>query len=283
MFSYPGEILPIKLMVMVCLGMLASYLPGKTVFFNPKPLYSIAIVCLALCLTGIVYLKTIELRQAHKTWKEAFDLYNLELYHDCLEVYEKAWPKLKNNGEYLINYGKALSVANQHTKAIEVLCRGKDYHVNTILYTALGDSYKAAGLFHEAEKAYLQAALMVPGKFYPLYLLAKLYNDSGQNEKAVRLANLLIKKEVKINSTAIEEIRAEMRKILEENAAQQSLKNRHINHNSNQKDRANHDSMQYTAMVALPDVPSGLLLSENSGKHNTGKEVKRQSCEINLK
>jgi tetratricopeptide (TPR) repeat protein len=273
MFSYPGEILPIKLIVVVCLGMLASYLAGKTLYFKPKPLYSMAIVCLALCLTGIAYLKTIELRQAHKTWKEAFDLYNLELYHDCLEVYDKAWPQLKNNGEYLINYGKALSVANQHTKAIEVLCRGKDYHVNTILYTALGDSYKTAGLFNEAEKAYRQAALMVPGKFYPLYLLAKLYYESGQNEKAVRMANILIKKQVKINSTAIEEMKAEMRKILEEYAATYSLNNVHINHNSSQKDRANHVNMQYTAMVALPDAPSGLLLSENSVKHNTGKEV----------
>jgi hypothetical protein len=43
-----------------------------------------------------------------------------------------------------------------------------------------------------------------------------------------------------------------------------------------QRDRANHDSMQNTAMVALPDAPSGLLLSENSGKHNTGKEVMAQ-------
>jgi hypothetical protein len=38
---------------------------------------------------------------------------------------------------------------------------------------------------------------MAPGKFYPLYLLAKLYDASGQQHKAIAMANTILNKEVK--------------------------------------------------------------------------------------
>jgi hypothetical protein len=75
---------------------------------------------------------------------------------------------------------------------------------------------------------------MSPARFYPLYLLAKLYDESGQKEKAVALAKEVIKKEVKIESTAIKEIREEMRKIMEkqDNAeGMSSLKGKGRKHN----------------------------------------------------
>lgn len=56
---------------------------------------------------------------------------------------------------------------------------------------------------------------MNPSRFYPKYLLAKLYDETGQREKAVTTANELLDKEIKIESTAIEEIKVEMRKIIE--------------------------------------------------------------------
>ena len=55
---------------------------------------------------------------------------------------------------------------------------------------------------------------MSPARFYPLYLLAKLFDETGQQEKAVAMAKEVMKKEVKIESTAIKEIQEEMRKIV---------------------------------------------------------------------
>lgn len=55
---------------------------------------------------------------------------------------------------------------------------------------------------------------MNPSRFYPKYLLAKLYNETGL-EKAVFTANELLQKQVKIKSTAIEDIKEEMKNIIE--------------------------------------------------------------------
>ena len=112
-------------------------------------------------------------------------------------------------------FGKALSMAGQHDKAISILSKAKDYQKNTILFTSLGDSYKELGQFKDAERAYLHAFNMVPSRFYPKYLLAKLYNETGQIANAKAIAAELLKKEIKISSKAIEEIHAEMRKIIE--------------------------------------------------------------------
>lgn len=118
-------------------------------------------------------------------------------------------------GDFLTNYGKALSMAGKHQKAIEVFQQATTYYPNTIVYTALSDSYKETGQIKKAETAYLQSWHMNPSLFYPKYLLAKLYDESGQNEKAVFTANELLQKQAKIESTAIEEIKTEMLEIIE--------------------------------------------------------------------
>ena len=56
---------------------------------------------------------------------------------------------------------------------------------------------------------------MNPSRFYPKYLLAKLYDETNQSEKAITVAKELLDKEVKIESTAVCEIQTEMKKILE--------------------------------------------------------------------
>ena len=88
-----------------------------------------------------------------------------------------------------------------------------------MVYTALGDSYKATGQNQKAEAAYLQAWHMNPSRFYPKYLLAKLYDENGKREKAVAVASELLAKEVKVQSTAVEEIKADMLDILDKNAS----------------------------------------------------------------
>jgi hypothetical protein len=63
-------------------------------------------------------------------------------------------------------------------------------------------------------KTYLSCLAHEPHRFYPKYLLAKLYDKSGQQEKAIIVAKELLEKEIKIESTAIDEIQEEMRKII---------------------------------------------------------------------
>src|SRR5690606_6759490 len=140
-------------------------------------------------------------------------------YDKSLELYEKASTKFAANGDFLMNYGKALSMAEEHEKAVETLGQAKDHLNTTIIETALGDSYKALKKYEAAEKAYYQAWYMAPGRFYPKYLLAILYDENNQPQKARNIALELMEKEVKVESMAIEEIKAEMKIIINKSSS----------------------------------------------------------------
>ena len=75
---------------------------------------------------------------------------------------------------------------------------------------------------------------MNPSRFYPKYLLAKLYDEIGQNAKAIEVAKELLKKDIKIESTAILEIREEMKRIIEKSNAETRDESKiHTNKNLN--------------------------------------------------
>jgi O-antigen polymerase len=227
LFSYPAQVLSVKTSLVFYLVVVAGLAPQKTI---PIPelsgkrtgqviTFSLRILLALILLTGIAagYRFSKRYTQAYRDWQSAFQIYQIGAYEACLEDYEKAYTVLHDNGDFLTNYGKALSMTGEHFKAIKILQQATGRYPNTVVYTALGDSYKALGETDKAEQAYLHAWYMNPSRFYPKYLLAKLYDESGQKEKAVMTAKELLEKQVKIGSTAIEEIRAEMEEIISEN------------------------------------------------------------------
>jgi hypothetical protein len=227
LFSYPVQILPIKISLVFYLAVVAGLAPQKTIGMpkllkkrTGRPIAFISRIMLTLILlVGITagYKFSKRYYQACQDWQSAFRVYQMGAYEASLEDYEKAYPELRDDGDFLTNYGKALSMAGEHSKAIEILQQATGRYPNTVVYTALGDSYKELGETGKAGQAYLHAWYMNPSRFYPKYLLAKLYDESGQKEKAVITAKELLAKQVKIESTAIEEIKAEMEEIILEN------------------------------------------------------------------
>jgi len=219
-FAYPSEILPIKVVVVVCLAMLSTAISSQkkqetnsvnssiiSLWLRISSIFAIAVVFLAF--TQLNTLKT-----ACTTWTNAYHLYQSERYDDCLIEYEKAWPELKNNGDYLLNYGKALCMTGSLEKAIEVLERSKSYSTSSVYYTSLGDSYLALHQNSKAKECYKNAHFITPAKFYPKYLLAKYYYKTGDIENAKLMAQEVLQKQIKVKSTAIDEIFKEMQMIL---------------------------------------------------------------------
>jgi O-antigen polymerase len=229
LFSYPLQILPIKICLVIALAISAGELGLKRqenslqpIYFSKPLQFTLRYIFLVGGL-GFLWLainKLDQVKTAYIDWKSAFDTYNMGIYDDCLTDYEKAYPILKTNGDFLTNYGKALSMAETHNEAIDVLQQAAKYYPNTIVYTALGDSYKKLSQNANAEQAYIYAWHMNPSRFYPKYLLAKLYNETGQQEKARQSAKELLDKEVKIESTAVQEIKAEMKRVIGDNLLQ---------------------------------------------------------------
>ena len=69
----------------------------------------------------------------------------------------------------------------------------------------------------QAERELLRAIRILPERLYPYYLLAKLYAEPEfyQADKLRAAAGTVLAKEPKVETTAIREMRAEIRKILE--------------------------------------------------------------------
>ena len=224
MFSYPEHIISIKIIFISLLAFISN--KNKTVTikgFNYKTNSKQKLVIKTFLLLLIIIGNFISIPiykkfyKATNSWKNANFLYNVTAYNDCIKDFEIAYPVLKNNGQFLLNYGKALSMAEKHKNAIKILTETEKHLKNTIVYTTMGNSYKVLGLTKKAEKAYKKAWQMIPSRFYAKYLLAKLYDETGQNKKAKNIANELLIKKVKIHSTAIYEIKIEMAKILKNN------------------------------------------------------------------
>ncbi|TKG94567.1 hypothetical protein EYV94_11500 [Puteibacter caeruleilacunae] len=220
LFSYPSEILPIKMHFVVFLAMIVACQGGvkKKILTSSRTFSMLQRWVVTPVFVVLMVLSLGTVHRAYHTavmWKDAYRLYQVGAYEESVEAYDKVYHQLNHNGEYLVNYGKALSMAGKHEKAIDVLKEAKDYLNNTILYTALGDSYQALKMYKDAEKAYWHAFNMVPSRFYPKYLLAKMYSENGHRKEACKLAKELLYKKVKVKSIAIDEIRDEMTKILD--------------------------------------------------------------------
>lgn len=88
-----------------------------------------------------------------------------------------------------------------------------NYTADEILFTNMGDVYKALKRFSKAEESYIQASLMIPHRLYPGYLLAKMYLENGDLSRAKDKAQEILLKRSKTESDASLEMFSEMEKI----------------------------------------------------------------------
>ncbi|MFL1011683.1 O-antigen ligase family protein [Jejuia sp. DST062] len=216
-FSYPTQILPIKIIGVTALAMLASMdvnFNHIKISRNTTVLRSAKVSFLLIAILGgtKVGVCTSTLSEGFKTWQFALSPYYN--YDDVIKEYEAAYPLFKDDGDFLMNYGKTLCLAKKYPQAISILQQAKQHLNTTIIETALGDTYRGEKQYKNAEMAYKRAYHMIPSRFYPLYLQAKLYDESGDEAQAVTMAKRLLDKKVKIPSTAIEEMKTEMKTII---------------------------------------------------------------------
>lgn len=79
----------------------------------------------------------------------------------------------------------------------------------------MGRNYQAMGIRDSAENCFLRSAVRVPNRVYPHYLLMKLYAEIPSDSLKMRQqAEIILTKQPKKHSTAIEEMRQEARKLL---------------------------------------------------------------------
>lgn len=208
LFSYPLQYAPIWfLLCYFTLCVLSDLIPLKNI-----PL-AIKIPIISLSLFSIIFFS---FRMHYELkWKEIASKSLRGKTTQMLKEYEKIYPSMKYNSFFLYNYSAELNVSQQYKKSIIILnqCLNKynDYDVQMLFadnYIHLSDTAKAIETYKYAEN-------MIPCRFLPLYHIFNIYKTSGQNERALKYAKLIINKEVKIPSATVATIKYQANEFIE--------------------------------------------------------------------
>ena len=153
-----------------------------------------------------------------KNWYRSKMLYNIGAYQSAKEEYEKLYSELKNRGAFLFEYGYCLHKLKQYDSSNIVLEEAMKHSCDPMLLNIIGKNYQAVGKYEKAEESLIRSTYRLPGRIYPYYLLAKLYTEPEyqQPEKLKRMVEVVLTKEPKVQSTAVKEMREEVKKLLKQ-------------------------------------------------------------------
>jgi len=219
-FSYPFSVLPF-LIVFVFLLALAGGAQMTQINTDKKSvkIRSICVICVLVCcviVTVFFLWKQYPVYDAYKQWKNKQMYYQVGMYKEVTQSYEPLYPYLNDQINFLFEYGRSLSQTEQFEKSNEVLLHATRISCDPMLYNIMGKNYQAMQEYDLAEKHFQKAALIVPNRIYPYYLLMKLHIETGDMDKARENAGIVLTKEPKVMSTAVKEMREEAEKIRNE-------------------------------------------------------------------
>lgn len=177
-----------------------------------------------MVLLGTYYWKNNQY-EACKEWYRAKMLYNIGAYRSAKEDYGKLYPELANRGAFLFEYGYSLHKLKEYNHSTRILEEAMTHSNDPMILNIIGKNYQALGEYEKAEEYLIRSTHRLPGRIYPYYLLAKLYAEPEywQPEKLKRVAEIVLTKEPKVQSTAVREMREEVQKMI---IKEESIRNR---------------------------------------------------------
>jgi O-antigen ligase len=177
-------------------------------------------VCTAKILTfafaaGLLYAGII-LTKAETEWNTVAHRSLAGKTLQVLPEYGKLYPYLGRNGLFLYNHAAELHEVKEYEKSLRVFDLCTRYYNDMDVQMLLADNYRELGRHDEAEKHLRLASSMCPNRFMPLYQLVLLYKDTNRREEALKLAQQILDRDIKIPSSTVNAIRNEMRRLIEE-------------------------------------------------------------------
>ena len=152
---------------------------------------------------------------ACKDWYRSKMLYNIGAYQSAKEDYGKLYPELANRGAFLFEYGYSLHKLKEYDNSTRILEEAMAHSNDPMILNIIGKNYQALGAYEKAEEYLIRSTHRLPGRIYPYYLLVKLYTkpEYQQPEKLKWAVEVVLTKEPKVQSTAIREMREEVKSL----------------------------------------------------------------------
>ena len=157
----------------------------------------------------------LQVEQACREWMNARVLYNAGAYQSAEKEYGRLYPLLRDRASFLFEYGHGLHKQQQFSKSNRILKEALQRSCDPMILNVIGKNYQQMGDCLSAEDWFIRSTHRLPGRIYPYYLLAKLYAEPRfrQPDKFEKMKWMVLTKEPKVHSTAIRQMREEIKKI----------------------------------------------------------------------
>ncbi|MDR0891851.1 MAG: O-antigen ligase family protein [Mediterranea sp.] len=174
----------------------------------------LGLVIIFVCVLGLCCWHRSD-HEACRSWADVERLYAVGAYQPAAEEYAKLYPQLKDRGLFLFEYGRCLNKLGDYNRSTEILQEAEAYSCDPMILNVIGQNYQALGRYPQAEACLIRSTHRLPGRIYPYYLLAKLYANPTyyHPEKLKQMVRLVLAKEPKVQSTAIREMREEVKRL----------------------------------------------------------------------
>jgi len=217
--SYPFNLLPFLIVLVFLMALILSYKQALKKGFTEKNIVLSWKAVLMLLTASVIILFATLYQQyptynAYQGWNDLKMMGGGDAYPEMKTDYEKLYPYLSDQTPFLFEYAQCLNKAGEFNKSNQVLKQAIQISCDPMLYNILGKNYQSLKNYKLAELNFLMASRIVPNRIYPYYLLANMYVESGNTQQALQMAQIVLTKEPKVQSTAVNEMREKMRELI---------------------------------------------------------------------
>lgn len=208
-FSFSSYPLQLPVFIVTSGGLLVACLSGADRW------QWLGVAVLVGIIGGFRLKNDLQVEQACREWMNARVLYSAGAYQSAEKEYGCLYPLLRDRASFLFEYGHGLHKQQQFSKSNRILKEALLRSCDPMILNVIGKNYQQMGDCLSAEDWFIRSTHRLPGRIYPYYLLAKLYAEPGfrQPDKFEKMKRMVLTKEPKVHSTAIRQMREEIKKI----------------------------------------------------------------------
>lgn len=171
---------------------------------------------------GLLAILSLTILACHEyVWKKRADRLLQMAQHHPAVLYDslmlRCYEHLNLYPDFVLCYGKTLHNNELYQTALPVLEQAYTLRPTSALVCDLGICYEQTGDFDRSERAYTEAAYMVPSHILPRYRLFCLYRKQDDTVNATAAARYMLKMPVKVVNSSVLRYRNQARIFLREN------------------------------------------------------------------
>jgi len=202
MFSYPFELLPYKIIVVIVFAWSESKNSESLNLNVGKTL------CTIVCLFTIAFSWFLKGDVCNRLEQDkGANLFSGMQNTAFLTDYYELLPYETDNSQFLFDFAKTLRSEKRYSDSNAILRQATLVSADPMFYIIMGNNYRDEQFYDLAEEAYRKAYAIMPNRLYPLYQLMMMYADMGERDKAYEMAKVVRSSEVKIESKATQQMR----------------------------------------------------------------------------